>query len=101
MSELRRIQEWYAAQCDGAWEHRYGVKIDTLDNPGWRVDIDLSDTELQLERFVAFSRGDPEHDADWIRCSVESGTFSAVGGSGNLTELLQIFLTWAATVDPV
>ncbi|WP_327048834.1 immunity 53 family protein [Microbispora sp. NBC_01189] len=22
------LQRWYAAQCDGEWEHAYGVKID-------------------------------------------------------------------------
>jgi hypothetical protein len=28
------LQGWYATQCDGDWEHEYGVSIETLDNPG-------------------------------------------------------------------
>jgi len=32
---MERIQDWYRRQCDGDWEHSYGVKIETLDNPGW------------------------------------------------------------------
>jgi hypothetical protein len=50
---LELVQRWYAAHCDGEWEHQYGIKIETLDNPGWRVTIDLTNTELQefpLER---------------------------------------------------
>lgn len=41
------ITEWYLSHCDGDWEHQRGIKIDTLDNPGWSVVIDLIDTELQ------------------------------------------------------
>jgi hypothetical protein len=31
---LEWLMRWYAAHCDGEWEHTYGVVIDTLDNPG-------------------------------------------------------------------
>jgi len=41
---LRALEDWYASVCDGDWEHTYGVKIGTLDNPGWTVDIDLRQT---------------------------------------------------------
>ncbi len=41
---LRKLQNWYAAECDGDWEHQYGIKIDTIDNPGWRVEIELNFT---------------------------------------------------------
>ncbi len=34
---LSRLQRWYSAQCDGDWEHGLGVRIETLDNPGWMV----------------------------------------------------------------
>jgi hypothetical protein len=39
MGLIEQIQGWYAAQCNGDWEHRYGVSIDTLDNPGWSVTL--------------------------------------------------------------
>lgn len=29
------LQKWYKSQCDGDWEHEYGIKIETVDNPGW------------------------------------------------------------------
>jgi hypothetical protein len=46
MDIIARLQNWYAAQCDGNWEHAWGIKIDTLDNPGWTVTIYLHDTPL-------------------------------------------------------
>lgn len=33
-SLLYRLQQWYHSMCDGDWEHCYGVKIETSDNPG-------------------------------------------------------------------
>ena len=44
---LLRLQAWYADQSDGEWEHSYGVRIDTLDNPGWAVRIDLNGTSVE------------------------------------------------------
>ena len=38
------LEEWYARQCNGDWEHHYGVRVETIDNPGWRVRIDLAET---------------------------------------------------------
>jgi hypothetical protein len=47
VNNLRKLQLWYSKQCDGSWEHHYGVSIDTLDNPGWTVVVDLTGTDLQ------------------------------------------------------
>ncbi len=44
---LYLLQRWYLGQCDGEWEHGYGVSIDTIDNPGWRLRVELADTALQ------------------------------------------------------
>ena len=41
MDILQDLAKWYTAQCNGEWEHSCGLKIDTLDNPGWIVTIDL------------------------------------------------------------
>ncbi len=44
---LKRLQEWFETNCDGEWEHAYGVLIATLDNPGWTIKIDLMGTYLE------------------------------------------------------
>jgi hypothetical protein len=47
MDALTWLQGWYLSQCDGDWEHGHGVDIGTLDNPGWRVEIRVAETELR------------------------------------------------------
>lgn len=54
---LDRLQSWYAQQCDDVWEHSHGIKIDTSDNPGWIVEIDLTGTECLGHTFQEVSQG--------------------------------------------
>lgn len=44
---LNWLQNWYKTNCNGDWEHTYGIKIETLDNPGWSVVVDLKETNLE------------------------------------------------------
>lgn len=90
---LRRLQAWYLSQCDGDWEHHLGVQIETLDNPGWRVSIDLEGTSLEGEPFE--ERRLERTDADWVHCRVEGKRFEAACGPENLEELLSAFLDWS------
>lgn len=94
MSEiLSQLQDWYLSQCNGEWEHQHGVKIDTLDNPGWVVRVDLHGTKLADKPFGAVSRERSE--SDWIRCSVRDKAFEEFGSGNNLTELISVFIEWA------
>lgn len=89
---IKGLELWYSKNCDGAWEHRYGVKIDTLDNPGWMVQVDLAGTPLQS---VAFEKIEVfRSETDWIVCRVEGDAFQGDGGVFNLSEILGIFLAW-------
>ena len=87
---LSRLCQWYLSHCDGEWEHEYGVKIETLDNPGWFVEIDLIGTELEgatLERkFVEHS----EH--SWYSVEIADGRFLGACGPMNLETVIEIFL---------
>lgn len=38
---LTWLNSWYINQCNGDWEHSYGINIRTVDNPGWTLEIDL------------------------------------------------------------
>lgn len=95
---LAALQAWYAGQCNGEWEHAYGVKLETLDNPGWRLVVDLVDTSVaawpfdRVERF----RGD----ADWVVAFRDEATFEGACGALNLAELLRLFLAWANGPEP-
>ncbi len=46
LNSLDRLEQWFRSMCNGDWEHTYGIKILTLDNPGWIVAIELRDTPL-------------------------------------------------------
>ena len=95
-SLLEWLQEWYARQCDGDWEHQYGVTIDTLDNPGWRVKIDITDTVLagqSLERVRV-----DNSETDWLFYWVENDRFEAVGDPTKLSTILEIFRLWAESI---
>jgi len=98
MTTIERIQEWYGRQCNGDWEHAYGVKIDTLDNPGWWVKIQLTGTDLEGKTFEAIqnglrSDGHPS-ERDWICCSVKDNVFDAAGDPNKLEPILRLFLDW-------
>ena len=90
---LSKLVKWYEAQCDDDWEHQYGVRIDTLDNPGWSIRIDLQKSSLIGRRFpdVEIERTD----CDWVRCRVVNCRFEGFGGPTNLPELISLFVNWA------
>lgn len=95
MSVLVEIQNWYKAQCNGYWEHEFGVKIDTLDNPGWQVIIDLEETDLENKLFTEIEIN--TSDEDWFICRVDDKKFEGAGDPQKLEKLLQIFLEWSKT----
>ena len=47
MNVLTDLQEWFASNCDGDWEHDFGIRIETMSDPGWMVTIDLEETNLE------------------------------------------------------
>lgn len=87
------LQNWYAKHCDEDWEHSYGIKIDTLDNPGWILTIDLVDTELS-EFSLPRTRVD-RSEADWIQFEISGRRYIACGGVYNLEEMMLQFLIFA------
>src|SRR5689334_23222744 len=93
--ELTALQSWYAAKCDGDWEHQDGIEIHTLDNPGWRVVINVAETELEGKPFVTVEEN-YDDETEWLRCWLEDGKFQAAGGPMKLGRMLRIFLNWAA-----
>ncbi len=93
MSVLNSIEEWFRSQCNGDWEHGEGIKISTLDNPGWAVDIDLTGTVLENKPYEAIRI---ERDGnDWLWCFTKYNKFIIRCGPKNLEQGLKTFLQWA------
>ncbi|MEM1042746.1 MAG: immunity 53 family protein [Bacteroidota bacterium] len=95
MNTLQEIECWYSLQCDGDWEHTYGVGIGTPDNPGWTVTIDLHETELEGALFEALWQGNADEDEDWLQLRVEAGQFKGAGDPSKLDVILRAFLEWS------
>ena len=70
---------------------RWGIKIDTLDNPGWSVHINMMETPKDgtLE-MVKIDRA--KH--DWIRYWVADNQFHIACGPENLSEAILLFILW-------
>jgi hypothetical protein len=85
------LQQWYLSNCAGEWEHQYGVHMETLDNPGWTVRINLRGTRWEDLQMQTLWREDSEH--DWVHCSISKKEFNGAGGPENLEELIQTFRT--------
>ena len=99
MDILQDLAKWYTSQCNGEWEHSCCVKIDTLDNPGWIVTIDLKGTPLERRTFAELSDGlgqdnQPES-KNWISCRITEQQFIGAGDPDRLIQILTIFLQWA------
>jgi hypothetical protein len=87
------LQNWYLNRTNGDWEHQYGVTIETLDNPGWRVSIDLSETYLACKPFSQFSYDNGP--LDWVYRKVVDHRFDAACAPPKLVTVLAIFREWA------
>lgn len=93
---LNWLQKWYADNCDGSWEHMNVIKIETLDNPGWRVKIDLEDTDLENKPFEEINCDNG--DDDWLRCWIKDAVFNGAGDPSKLETMLSVFKEWAETM---
>jgi hypothetical protein len=65
------------------------VRIDTLDNPGWKVTIDLAGTSWAS--LVSPTRNIARSETDWIHTKIEDTRFVGFGGPRNLEEIIHEF----------
>lgn len=89
-STIQRLQHWYRQQCDGEWEHSEGIKIFTLDNPGWGMKADIARTEVAgvQSDWVKLERSED----DWVFYRSTGVVFEAACGPLNLAEAIELFL---------
>ncbi len=86
---LKWLQDWYFSECNGDWEHSFGIKISTIDNPGWSVKIDLKETNLEnmkVEHVLIENSED-----DWYAYKIDNSKFESWGDPTKLEIMLEIF----------
>jgi hypothetical protein len=89
MDILRWLQEWYAAQCDGEWEFQEGVKLLSVSNPGWSVEISVVATPL-ADVTIPFTKVYTSAD-DWYGYFLEDAVFVGSGDPAKLGVILEVF----------
>ena len=103
---LTWLMQWYLAECNDDWEHSYGVKIDTLDNPGWTLKIDLRETNLQDRPFERVEHGQPTSDLEewrklgsWLVADGKGKIFNVACGPLDLDGAIQVFRDWVESTQ--
>jgi hypothetical protein len=84
------LQRWYASHCDDEWEHERRVRIQTMDNPGWLVEIGLVGTHLELLRIDLVELGE-WGDPNYVEYSVADAKFRGFCGADELGRLVGFF----------
>lgn len=99
---LDRLSGWYTLQCDGDWEHGLGIRIETVDNPGWSLKVDLNETSLRGCKLQRTTIQRTQH--NWIIREVKNLdgrlTYCSFGGPSNLSEMVLRFVEWVAGENP-
>ncbi|EBA16614.1 hypothetical protein RSK20926_02379 [Roseobacter sp. SK209-2-6] len=90
---LGRLQDWYQSNCDGDWEHHFGFSLESLDNPGWAITVDLDETHQEGETFseVSLAGNDPH---DWMRLKKDGTKLRGDCSALHLSEMLDIVANW-------
>jgi hypothetical protein len=90
MDYLDNLCRWYESECNGDWEHSYGIKLETSDNPGWILTVDLNETYLSesKNKKCAYKKSDN----DWIHVKKENNAFQASCSLNNLNKMISLFL---------
>ncbi|ARF56241.1 Imm53 family immunity protein [Streptomyces gilvosporeus] len=96
---LSFLTAWYTDQCDGDWEHAYGIRIETLDNPGWSVELDLEETALHgatLDRTETAESAESAERDSWIQAWSDGSVFHLRCGPADLGAAVERFRDFAA-----
>lgn len=86
-----RLEEWFESNCDGDWEHGSGIRIETLDNPGWMIRFDLTRTRMQDIKIERVSNQGPSNNT-WIDYWADGSTLYLACGPRSLRDALQTAL---------
>jgi hypothetical protein len=83
---------WYEQQCNGQWEHEFGVRVESIDNPGWEIEINLTGTKLEHMNFEEDTF--EESTSNWYHCRKDNSNFEAACSPQNLLKVINIFMRW-------
>ncbi|MCW6653757.1 immunity 53 family protein [Aerococcaceae bacterium NML210727] len=92
---LNYLQEWYTFECDGFWEHLYGVSGEINAEGHCLMSIDLDETYWDEEPFETIG------DVATFQCRKEGPKFIGEGKLEHVGIFLQTFKDWIESFDIV
>ncbi len=92
-SDFIWLSKWYKSHCTDDYKNDGIIHVGTLDNPGWALDINLENTELERKKFPALLVNRSEN--NWLHCKIVNNKFIGDCGPLNFSEIIYIFRHWA------
>ncbi len=92
MELLDRLNDWFISHCDGDWEHGAGIRLSTLDNPGWRLEIEIPDDLYTDPSGFREIVSEWISDKDWIKIIISGGVYDGVGDPAKLRRIITTYL---------
>lgn len=98
MGLLNWLQGWYIQECVNNKKYNLDeiINIDTIDNPGWHIRINLKATKFT--RKILDEINVDNGDDDWVFIKLDKGVFEGVGDKNKLVYILEIFKTWCQNI---
>ncbi|OKA06355.1 hypothetical protein ATP06_0224865 [Amycolatopsis regifaucium] len=93
LNPLQFLQGWYRDQCNEDWEHEFGIRMETLDNPGWHVVVDVVDTDLEGKKFER--RWSEADESRWIWAAADGESYDLTCDPLSLEKGLEWFREFA------
>ncbi|WP_449386945.1 Imm53 family immunity protein [Chryseobacterium lineare] len=81
------LQKWFKEQTDGNWEHEVIIKIESIDNPGWSIEIDLMKSDIIPIEWRLFEISDD----NWLGYKFEDNIFYIAGDASKLDLSIRVF----------
>lgn len=85
-NDVTWLGAWFKSKCNGDWEYAKAITILTTIEPGWQVDIELSDEKIKSQQETSLEKSEK----DWWQYKIDTQTFSASGGVASLSNLMMI-----------
>ena len=82
---------WVARQFDGDWEHGHGFTLGLIDNPGWRLDVDVSNFDLPGTELLPIKESDSDHTRFFFAQVTTDDMFEGTCDASQLERLLRVF----------
>jgi len=83
------LENWFFQACNGIWETKKRLLIESIDNPGWALTLCLEDSKYQdkLCEKVLIDRSEN----DWCHSTINESKLIIAGGPLNLNEIFYNF----------